>query len=96
MEPNPKYGNQDKEMSEYEFIELFLNCEQKEIKPENNKLNQVGSFKNIIATIFKIIALVLGVIPIILAIPSVIMYFIGEEFEVIDSNDALGNRMKNF
>jgi len=37
MEPNPKYGNQDEEMNEEEFIELFLKDELKEVKPDNNK-----------------------------------------------------------
>jgi hypothetical protein len=37
MEPNPKYGNQDEEMNEDEFIELFLKDEQIEVKPNNTE-----------------------------------------------------------
>ena len=36
MEPNPKYGKEnDEEMNEDEFIELFLKDEQIEVKPDN-------------------------------------------------------------
>jgi len=52
--------------------------------------------KNILSNILKFIALIFGIIPIILAIPSVITYFIAEQFEFIDSNDVLGNDIKNF
>jgi hypothetical protein len=52
--------------------------------------------KNIPSNILKFIALIFGIIPIILAIPSVIIFFIAEHFEFIDSNDVLGNDIKNF
>ncbi len=52
--------------------------------------------KSLISITFKSIALIFGIIPIILAIPSVIIYFIAEQFEFIDSSDVLGNDIKNF
>ena len=51
--------------------------------------------KNILSNILKLIALLFGIIPIILAIPSVIIFFIAEHFEFIDSTDELANDMQN-
>jgi hypothetical protein len=51
--------------------------------------------KNIPSNILKFIALIFGIIPIILAIPSVIIFFIAEHFEFIDSTDKLANDIQN-
>lgn len=51
--------------------------------------------KNILSNILKLIAILFGIIPIILAIPSVIIFFIAEHFEFIDSTDELANDMEN-
>jgi hypothetical protein len=51
--------------------------------------------KNILSNILKFIALIFGIIPIILAIPSVIIFFIAEHFEFIDSTDKLSNDIQN-
>ena len=51
--------------------------------------------KNILSNILKFIAILFGIIPIILAIPSVIIFFIAEHFEFIDSTDKLANDMQN-
>jgi len=51
--------------------------------------------KNILSNILKLIAILFSIIPIILAIPSVIIFFIAEHFEFIDSTDKLANDIKN-
>ena len=37
MEPNPKYGKENEDINEEEFIELFLKDELKEVKPDNSE-----------------------------------------------------------
>lgn len=37
MEPNPKYGKENDNINEEEFIELFLKDELKEVKPDNSE-----------------------------------------------------------
>ena len=37
MEPNPKYGKENDDINEEEFIDLFLKDELKEVKPNNSE-----------------------------------------------------------
>ena len=37
MEPNPKYGKENDDVNEEEFIELFLKDELKVVKPDNSE-----------------------------------------------------------